>query len=273
MPQRFLRPGITNSERWNSIPWDCQSLYVRILTLVDDFGRADGRPSVIWGQCFPVWNEKNPDSAIDLQRTAQMLQRLAAVNLIELYEVGGKKALQVTQWQERVRDGAKEKWPKNPNPQESAAARSVSLPPSSPPSPPPAPPPADRERALADVPTFGDVCKLGDLRGIPRESCQRFFDHHQGNNLWINRHGALIDWHHKLTVWGTNDRQSSPGKLHNNGKTHPVTKVKALDDEISRHPANPDSLAFKSNCTPDQRADLKALRAKRNALNAEIARA
>ena len=129
MPQRFLRPQITNSERWNSIPWMTQSFYIRLLTIVDDYGRCDGRSSVLWGQLFAVWNEQHPENVITPQQVAQMSQECAAdcTRLIELYEVEGKKVLQVTQWQERVREGAKEKWPKNPSPQESAGIRSENV--------------------------------------------------------------------------------------------------------------------------------------------------
>jgi len=135
MPQRFLRPGITNSERWNKVPIEAQNLFIRLLTLVDDYGRCDGRASVVCGQCFSVWNELNPDSEITLAVTAQLLQQLAAGHLIDVYEANGKRVLQIEQWQERVREGSKERWPANPArsvPQQSAATRSVPLPPSSP---------------------------------------------------------------------------------------------------------------------------------------------
>jgi hypothetical protein len=130
MPQRLLRPGIVNSERWNAVSFEDQSFYIRLLTLVDDYGRYDGRPAVLAGQCFSVWNAQNPGHAIDAAKVELMLSRLASdsVRLIEWYEVEGKKVLQITQWQERIRDGAKEKWPPNP---ESAAGRCVPLLPTS----------------------------------------------------------------------------------------------------------------------------------------------
>jgi hypothetical protein len=135
---------------------------MRLITLVDDYGRYDGRPAVLWGECFSVWNEKHPENPITLHQVAQMLQRLAAdsVQLIEAYECDGKKVLQITQWQERVRDGAKEKWPSKEKAQESAAKRSEALPPSPPPPPPPSsiipipsspPPPSAEKLVCVDV--------------------------------------------------------------------------------------------------------------------------
>ena len=114
MPQRFLRPGITNSERWNGVSFAAQSLYIRLITLVDDYGRYDGRSSVIWAQCFAVWNEQNQQDSITPQQVEQMLQELAGKELVEIYTVQNKKVVQISQWQERIRDGVAEKWPSKP---------------------------------------------------------------------------------------------------------------------------------------------------------------
>ncbi len=163
MPQRFLRPGITHSERWNSVDWACQSLFVRILTLVDDFGRFDGRASVIHGHCYAVWNDKQVAAKrCNLQQVAQMLQQLAASGLITIYDdpTSGKVVLQVEQWQERIRQGCVEKWPGKPNGaakrsnlQQFAAKRSNLQPPtpSSSPTPSPAPAPTRAQEPSADL--------------------------------------------------------------------------------------------------------------------------
>src|SRR6188508_686346 len=97
MPQRFLRPGITTSERWNSVSFEAQSLFIRILTLVDDFGRHDARIPILHGQCFAL----RPD--IKPQRTAALRSELQQALLIEVYTVEGRDYLQITQWQERAR--------------------------------------------------------------------------------------------------------------------------------------------------------------------------
>jgi hypothetical protein len=115
MPQRFLKPGIRNSERWNSVSWSAQSLYIRLLTVVDDYGRFDGRSAVIHGECFSLYNAINPDNPVKLQETDKMLQEIAASFLIELYDAKGKRVMQITQWTERIRDGVKEKWPSKNN--------------------------------------------------------------------------------------------------------------------------------------------------------------
>ena len=125
MPQRFLRPGIRNSARWNSVSFESQSTFIRVLTLVDDYGRCDGRASVVLGECFSVWNEQHPGHEMTSAGIRSALQELADAELVDIYDVpaDGKRVLQILQWEERIRDGAKEKWPKNDNPQQSAATR------------------------------------------------------------------------------------------------------------------------------------------------------
>lgn len=101
MPQRFLRPGITTSDSWNAVSFRAQSFYIRILTLVDDYGRYDGRAAILHGQCFALRNDVKPqDSAADGRE-------LENAGLIQFYEVGGKKFLRITKWGERVRNSSK----------------------------------------------------------------------------------------------------------------------------------------------------------------------
>lgn len=151
MPQRFLRPGITTSDAWNRVPWHCQSFFVRLLTVVDDYGRCDGRPSVLWGQCFAVWNEHNPGEAVDLQQVSGMLQQLAASGLITVYVVDAKPVIQIEKWQERIRAGVKERWPipSGSEKLQQVAASCSNLLPSSPSPPPPSSPPPSPKAVAA----------------------------------------------------------------------------------------------------------------------------
>ena len=98
MPQRFLRPGIRTSDAWNQASWFEQSLYVRLLTLVDDEGRDDGRDAILHAECFALRDD------VTRQQTAAAGSRLSALGLLVFYEVEGKRYLQLTKWQERVRN-------------------------------------------------------------------------------------------------------------------------------------------------------------------------
>ena len=118
MPQRFLRPGITNSDAWNAVSFGAQSFYIRILTLVDDYGRYDGRIPILHAHCFALRSDINP------QDSAAFRSELVDVGLISIYTSDGKEFLQVTKWQERARGPSKFPAP----PQDSAADRSGPLP-------------------------------------------------------------------------------------------------------------------------------------------------
>lgn len=98
MPQRFLRPGLTTSDRWNSVSWPAQSLYIRLLTLVDDFGRYDGRPAVLFGHCFALRSD------VTIDDTRVLRDELHHAKLIEVYLCeDGKEYVQVLKWEERTR--------------------------------------------------------------------------------------------------------------------------------------------------------------------------
>lgn len=218
MPQRFLRPGITNSDLWNAVSMECQSFYIRILTLVDDYGRHDGRPAVLAGQCFAVWNAMHPDKSINLQQVEQMLQQLAATFLIELYEVGGKKILQVTQWQERIRDGVKQKWPAKGDLQQVAASCSKLLPSSPPPSPSstPSSPPPPAGNGGRFMPTWEDCKQWLSLA----HSCGADYTQAETKaaflalqaNGWMWGKNPVADWRAALERQIGTDRDRKPKK-------------------------------------------------------------
>ena len=85
------------------------------MTLVDDFGRYDGRAALLHGECFALRNDVKP------QQTAALLRELHDRDLIMLYVSGGKEYLQVQQWQERTRS----EHSRYPDPQDSAAERRI----------------------------------------------------------------------------------------------------------------------------------------------------
>jgi len=75
--------------------------------------------------------------------------------------------------------------------------------------------------ADANLPTWEDVKAEAAIRAVPESSAKTFFDHHEGNQLWTNQHGKLINWKHKLISWSANDRQPKPNYA--NRTTHRPT--------------------------------------------------
>ena len=58
----------------------------------------------------------------------------------------------------------------------------------------------------AVFPTWEEVRAKADISGIPEASAKTFYEHHEGNQLWINQHGRLINWMVKMKSWSERDR-------------------------------------------------------------------
>jgi hypothetical protein len=148
MPQRFLRPTIRQSKRWNRLPWEAQSLFIRLLTLVDDFGRYEADPELLKSEAFPFGDPCG--QMITVENICLQLQALVSKNMIVLYEVNDASYLQLTRWNERAR-AEKSRFPPPPEHLLSDVSKCLLPSPSSPPSPSPSPPPATGERQLPTI--------------------------------------------------------------------------------------------------------------------------
>jgi hypothetical protein len=102
MPLRYLQPGITTSKRFNALSFEAQSLYVRLVTLVDDYGRFEGSFGIIRSYAFPLGNPQTDD--IQLSAIADMCRQLSDNGLCNFYkDEDGKEVVQVLRWRERAR--------------------------------------------------------------------------------------------------------------------------------------------------------------------------
>lgn len=118
MPNRYLREEIITS-RWNKCSWMAQSLFVRLLGLVCDYGLYEADPTILCAQAFPTYPHFR-------RRTVEkLLRELADRDLISLYTVEGKPYLRILRWKERVRT-LKSKYP-CPSADENAADGSKSV--------------------------------------------------------------------------------------------------------------------------------------------------
>lgn len=114
MPSRFLREAYITSERVEAASPECRDLFVRLLLVADDYGRFHADPRIVASKCFPL-SASEPDSRTSAGNCARMLAECEQAKLITLYEVDGKRYLQINQWSERVRSK-----PKFPDPPENA---------------------------------------------------------------------------------------------------------------------------------------------------------
>lgn len=60
----------------------------------------------------------------------------------------------------------------------------------------------EQEGELAPAPSRDEVLRYAAKVGVERVNATKFFEHYEGNNMWHNQNGALINWQYKLAnVW------------------------------------------------------------------------
>lgn len=100
MPNRILKESICASDSIDSLSWFEEVLFYRLMVKCDDFGRYDGRPAIIKGNCFPLKDITNKD-------IEKALDKLSAVGLVRAYEVQGRPFLQLVTWEQHQQIRAK----------------------------------------------------------------------------------------------------------------------------------------------------------------------
>lgn len=109
MPNRILRDGIITSEAVNALSWPAEIFYRRLHSVVDDFGRFSAHPSLLRAALFPLRLNDVSDRDVD-----KWLAENAAGGLVKVYEVDGKRFLEVAKFDQRVR-AEKSKYPQPPD--------------------------------------------------------------------------------------------------------------------------------------------------------------
>lgn len=107
MPNRILR-DCTDSEKINQLDVSAERFFYRLIMVVDDYGRFYAHPGLLKARVFPFLLDKIREA--DISRWMAECQK---AGLILLYEVAGKKYLQICEFKQRL-DKAKEKYPAPP---------------------------------------------------------------------------------------------------------------------------------------------------------------
>lgn len=92
MPTRYIKESIKTSDSIDRLTWFEEVLFYRLIVSVDDFGRYDGRASIIKNMLFPL--KEN----VTLASIERALQSLSSVHLLELYTVDGRRFLRLIKW-------------------------------------------------------------------------------------------------------------------------------------------------------------------------------
>lgn len=88
MPNRILREGILDSDPVNGLTPEAEVFYRRLMSVVDDYGRFDGRAAVLRSRLYPLQLEKVREAGVE-----RWIAECVKVRLIRLYESNGKPYL------------------------------------------------------------------------------------------------------------------------------------------------------------------------------------
>lgn len=98
MPSRIVRDGILESEAINSLSWEAELFFRRLMSIVDDFGRYNALPMLLRSRCYPLQFDKVTDKTI-----GEWLKACSKAKLIKLYKVENKPYLEVLNFKQRTR--------------------------------------------------------------------------------------------------------------------------------------------------------------------------
>lgn len=92
MPNRILKESICASDTIDGLSWFEEVLFYRLIVNCDDYGRFDGRPSIIKNRLFPL--KEN----LTIKAVSAAVDSLANAGLVALYEFEGKPFLYLPTW-------------------------------------------------------------------------------------------------------------------------------------------------------------------------------
>jgi hypothetical protein len=105
MPDRIVRAGILTSDPVNLLSWPAEVFYRRLFSVVDDFGRYDGRPNLLRAHLYPLKIDKVSDADV-----TKWLTECVNAALVSVYRVAGRPYVEVLKFGQRVRAEVS-KWP------------------------------------------------------------------------------------------------------------------------------------------------------------------
>lgn len=108
MANRVIRDGILDSERVNQLTWPGEVFYRRLMSIVDDFGRGDGRIPIMRSKLYPLKLDKVAEADI-----VKWMKECSEAGLISCYQVENKPYFEILGFDQTVRI-KKPKYPENP---------------------------------------------------------------------------------------------------------------------------------------------------------------
>lgn len=108
MPNRVVRDKILKSDKINKLSWQGEVFFRRLMSVVDDFGLYDARPSVVRAELFPLRLDKVSEPDV-----RKWMTECSEAGVVRLYQVDEKPFLEIVDFNQTLRI-KKPKFPKPP---------------------------------------------------------------------------------------------------------------------------------------------------------------
>jgi hypothetical protein len=98
MPDRVVRADILTSDSVNALSWQAEVFYRRLMSIADDFGRFEARPSLLRASLYPLKLDRVSEPDV-----VKWLGECSNTGLVRLYTVEGKEYLEILKFGQRLR--------------------------------------------------------------------------------------------------------------------------------------------------------------------------
>ena len=189
MPNRILREGIITSERVNALSWEGEVFYRRLMSVVDDFGMYTANAALVRAALYPLKLETIREANLE-----RLISESEKAGLIRLYEVQGKRYLEVLNFNQQLRA----KNSKYPAPEQGTPCGP--------------PPETDEEQTEKKTlkkfqkPTPDEVTAYGLTIDYPIDG-NAFFDFYESKG-WKIGNGPMKDWKAAVRTWKKRNGQT-----------------------------------------------------------------
>lgn len=223
MPNRIIKESICMSDSVDKLSWFEEVLFYRLIVNCDDFGRYDGRASIIKNRLFPL-----KDNKLNVSEVQKAIINLAKAELVVLYEVDGRQYLYLPTWERHQTIRAqKSKYPSPPADSlktsesickqmqanvsviQSNPIQSYSY--------------SESEKKRFTPPTLEDVQAYVAEKGYNVDA-EYFFKYYTEGGWKDSKGNPVKNWKQKLITWAKKD-ESKPKKFTTAADYKPASKI------------------------------------------------
>jgi hypothetical protein len=102
MPNRIVRENILTSDRMPLIGWAEEVFYRRLMSVVDDYGRFDGRSEILRARLYPLQLDKVGTPDIE-----KWIRACVEAALVRAYTVEGRPYVEILRFGQPTRSASK----------------------------------------------------------------------------------------------------------------------------------------------------------------------